>query len=346
MIEHGGNRYDHVVDLDFSVNVNPYGMPESAVRAACQAIENCSDYPDPECRELKQVLVRSLDCPAEWLRFGNGAADLIYRLAAVFQKKTMLVLAPTFGEYKRAFESFGSQVRCYFLQREQGFFLQEDFLEEITEEIDCVFLCNPNNPTGRAMKRNFMERILRRCEQTGTFLMVDECFLDFLEQKEQYDSFPLLCASDQILLLRAFTKQYAMPGLRLGYCICKNGTLLSALDQYAQPWGVSIPAQAAGIAALSEDEYLDRTRELLVSEREKMVSFLKQIGCVVTPSQANFLLFRAPCCDLKERLLEHRILIRSCQNFDGLDEYDYRIAIRTAPENERLRKAIKQCLNK
>lgn len=343
MVEHGGDRYSHSVTFDFSVNLNPLGIPERVLLAAQRAVEDSAFYPDPECRALRKALADFHSCSSEWLLCGNGAADLIYRLAAVFRGKRVLLPAPTFGEYEQAFSRFGCSVFFYPLKRENGFVLDDDFLDLIWDA-DCVLLCNPNNPTGRAVSRDTIGRILCRCRQAGAFLIVDECFLDFLDHPQQYDALPLVRQYDRLLLLRAFTKQYAMAGLRLGYCISGNVELLGEMKEFSQPWSVSLPAQAAGIAALTEREYLSKTREMVRDQREKMLISLKQVGLQIVPSQVNFILFRAAAPNLKQQLLQDGILIRSCRNYRGLDEYDYRIAVRTEQENRYLIEQMKRYL--
>ena len=173
-------------------------------------------------------------------------------------------------------------------------------------------------------------------------LAVDECFLG-LSDAAGAGLAPLVAGHPKLLLLRAFTKTYAVAGLRLGYCLCSDGALLEAMGRCGQPWSVSAPAQAAGLAALACPRWPEKARALVDVERPRLARALEGLGFSVCPGQANYLLFRAPGLpDLKQRLLTRGVLIRACGNYHGLDEYDYRVCVRTGEENGRLVDAIRE----
>ena len=165
------------------------------------------------------------------------------------------------------------------------------------------------------------------------YVCVDECFLPFLEEKASYSMLPYLAKHPRLLVLRAFTKIYCMAGLRLGYLACGDTELQSSIRAKLQPWNTSIPAQMAGIAALSDTEYLAKTRENLQAERAYLVPRLREMVAEVYDGYGNFLLFRDEP-DLKERMLEVGVLIRACDDFEGLDDTYFRIGIRSHSENQ------------
>ena len=209
---------------------------------------------------------------------------------------------------------------------------------------DLVFFCNPNNPTGISVSREELLRAARACERAGTFLAVDECFLEFLEDGKERSLIPSLGDLPGVMVFGAFTKMYAMAGLRLGYCLCSEEALLEKMFRQRQPWAVSGPAQAAGTAALQEKEYRRKSRRLIGREREYLAGALKGLGFRVYPSQANYLFFKdegkRPERWLYEALLSRGILIRSCGNYPGLDGSFYRICVKGREENERLIREI------
>ena len=330
--------------LDFSVNVNPLGMPLSVAEAAQRAVTFCNRYPDPACRELRQELGAYYHLPDEWILCGNGAADLIFRLVQALKPKKAALFAPTFSEYEIALNSVGCEIRTIPLPRENDFLLEEIPDLSWIEEGDLLFLCNPNNPTGQAVAKSWLEEITKRCAKAGAFLCVDECFLEFWECGEQNTMLSLLGEYKNVLVLRAFTKAYAMAGLRLGWCSCADKDLLREMELSGAAWNVSIPAQAAGLAALREAGFLTRTRLFLQKERPRLKASLESLGLTVSPSQANYLCFRAGSPDLKEKLLKRGILVRNCGDYRGLDAYDYRVAIKTPEENQRLIQALKACI--
>jgi len=170
-------------------------------------------------------------------------------------------------------------------------------------------------------------------EEMQAYVCVDECFLPFLEEEAAYSMMPYLAKHPRLLVLRAFTKIYCMAGLRLGYLACGDTELQSEIRARIQPWNTSIPAQMAGIAALSDMEYLAKTCENLQEERAYLVPRLRELVTEVYDGYGNFLLFRDEP-DLKERMLDVGVLVRSCDDFEGLDDTYFRIGIRSHSENQ------------
>ena len=345
---HGGDvltarsRYGGAV-LDFSTNLNPLGIPDQAAQAAAQA--DGSAYPDALCRQLRQAIAAHDGVEAEQVICGNGAADLIFRLAFALRPQKALLLAPTFSEYEEAVSAAGCGVVRHVLDPERDFDLTEAVLDDLEPGLDLAFFCTPNNPTGRVIRRELMEAILEKCRAAGIRLVVDECFLALSDGGEEASLAGYLEQYPNLLLLRAFTKSYAMPGLRLGYCLSADTALLDRLSRCAQPWSVSGPAQAAGLAAAAEPLHPLLARQLIAPERSWLTQAMEGLGLRVFPSAANYLLFRAPgVSDLKERLLGRGVLIRSCANYPGLGEDYYRVAVRLRGENERLIQAMKEVL--
>jgi len=340
--EHGGDIYGNPgVLLDFSVNTNPLGLPQTVREALITRVDEFTHYPDPKCRELCSAIAFHEDIPGEWILCGNGAADLIYRLCYAIKPCTALACAPTFSEYERALEQVGCKTTYYTLTTESGFELADELIQSITSGIDVLFLCNPNNPTGRLISNDTMERILDRARQTGTVVVVDECFLEFTDgvsTKRYLNEMPGL------IILKAFTKMYTMAGIRLGYLLASDKTLLDKIQAAAQCWSVSVPAQIAGTAALTCENWPDMTRRLIAEERSFLSESINNLGVTVFPSDANFLLLRSGK-SLYEPLLQRGILIRKCDNFKGLDSSYYRISIKTRNENSCLIRVIEEILN-
>lgn len=321
--------------LDFSANVSPLGLPAGVAAAITNALPTADRYPDPLCRELRAALAGAEGVPADWILCGNGAADLIFRLALAVRPRRALLPAPTFAEYEAALQTVGCAVQRVFLREENEFAVTEEFIDAVTPETDIVFLCQPNNPTGQVTPPALVERLVRRCAECGAVLVVDECFLDFLPDRDAWTAKQLLRDAPQLIILKAFTKLYAMAGVRLGYALCGDATLLEKMRGAGQPWAVSSLAQAAGLAALQETAYAGAVRALIAEQRPRMAAGLRALGLRVMDGQANYLLFRATT-DFGEKLRRRGAVVRSCANYPGLDAAWYRTAVRTAEENTRL----------
>lgn len=336
---HGGNIYKYGKILDFSANLNPLGMPEKVKEAARESIDAAEHYPDPDCQGLREALGEKERILADKIICGNGAAELIFLLAAALKPEKALLVAPSFAEYEQALKACGCQCRYYELKEKNQFCMQEAYLEALTDDTDIAFLCNPNNPTGALCSREFLDKVLDKCRKLGILLVIDECFLDFLEEKDRYTMKDRLPGGG-LFILKAFTKIYAMAGLRLGYGLTEEKELLENMNILRQPWSVSVPAQAAGICALSETEYVKASVSYVKKERIWLEEQLTRYPFHVYKGSANYLFFGADRIDLKEALIPMGILIRDCGNYRGLEKGYYRIAVRTHEENMELIEAL------
>lgn len=329
--------------LDFSANVSPFGVPEGVKQAISEAAEKADRYPDPLCRSLCEKIGAFHQVDPAWVLCGNGAADLIFRAVLAKKPKTAVITAPTFAEYETALSAVGCQVRRYVLQEPSGFRLEEDFLSFLTPDVDMVFLCEPNNPTGLTSPRDFLVRVAEKCRRYHALLIIDECFGSFLEDPSAHTMQGYLQDFPNLLLLKAFTKLYAMAGVRLGYSLCADLSLKQAMAQAGQPWSVSSLAQAAGEAALLETEYVEMVRQTILQQRPFMQLQLESLGLKVIPGEVNYLLFSCEK-DLISPLRERGILLRSCGNYYGLSKKWYRTAVRREEENKKLLQALKEIL--
>ena len=338
--DHGGDIYANPeVTLDFSVSVNPLGMPEEVRHAIIAHVDDYVHYPDPFCRRLRQAIAAHEGVEEEAVLCGNGAADLIYRLCLALAPRKALVCAPTFSEYERALEHVGCEVAHHDLRLEDDFQLTDALCDSLVPGIDVLFLCNPNNPTGLLAPEGVLQGILERAALNGTRVVVDECFLDFTTGASVKG---FLERMPGLVVLKAFTKSYAMAGLRLGYLLTSDQELLESVSDAAQCWSVSVPAQVAGIAALTCEGWMEKTRRFVAQERSFLSEGLTALGLKVFPSDANYLLVRSEA-SLYEPLLEKGILIRSCANFKGLDATYCRIGVKAHDQNVRLLEALRLC---
>lgn len=347
-LTHGGDWAGYEAEyggkpLDFSANVSPLGLPEGVRAAVISSLAQAENYPDPLCRSLRRAIAEAERADPDWCLCGCGAADLIYRAVLARRPRRALVTAPAFAEYETALDLVQCKISHYFLKEETGFALQEDFLGSITPEIDMVFLCQPNNPTGRTVSHSLLAAALERCREAGALLVVDECFCDFLDDPGAYTMKEFLSKYQNLLILKAFTKLYAMAGLRLGYCLCRDTALLAAMGRAGQPWAVSGPAQAAGMAALEEAEYVQTVRSLIAQERPWLAGELARLGFQVISGEANYLLFFSQT-PLAESLRQQGILLRDCGNYKGLCDGWYRTAVRGHGDNLRLVAALEEVL--
>lgn len=339
---HGGDIYTHAAEIDFSANINPYGMPEEVRDALISAADDCSAYPDPYCTELRKKIAEVWNVPYDGILCGNGAADLIYAFSYSLPKgKPALIVSPTFCEYSQSLYAAGIETEYYYLTQENGFRLTDDILRIDFSHYCAVFICSPNNPTGITVPPELIEAIAG----SGVRLFCDFCFLDMTEDPKKYDIPSLIQKYPNIAVLLAFTKGYAMAGVRLGYVLCGDGEFLNIMSEKTPCWNVSTLAQKAGVAALDCGDWLSGCVRLIASERRRVADEMIRLGILVYPGEANYLLLYSTQ-NLAEKLLERGIMVRDCGNYAGLGRGYIRIAVRTYDENNRLIEAIRDITEK
>ena len=356
---HGGDIYGGNVRLDFSANTNPMGTPREVIRKAAESLEHADRYPDPYVRELTAAISAYHGVPGDYILIGAGAAEMIYSYAAASGFASALMAAPTFSEYEIALRRNGTRVLHWKMKEDTDFTLTRDIFAAIeTNRPNAVFICNPNNPTGKLADPELMKEIAEFTRERNIKLFVDECFMELAgakrgasgeEDKEApagaVSLIPELANNPHLVILRAFTKNYGMAGIRLGYVLTSDSDLLYRMAKGVQPWNVSTPAQAAGVQALKETEFLKESVKLIRKEKAFLAEGLKSLGLRVIDSDVNFLLFRGPE-DLSENMKKEGILIRDCSNYMGLEPGWFRVAVKLHHENEDLLGTMKKVLGK
>lgn len=340
---HGGDIYRNQVVLDYSANINPLGMPKKVIEGIGDTISSAIHYPDTECTRLRQAIESKEDIPMEHIICGNGAAELIFSICLADKPKKALLIAPTFAEYEQALKSVDCSIEYYMLHEESGFRVMEDFLSYLTNDIDMIFICNPNNPIGNLIDKDLLSNIVSECSQKSIILILDECFIDFISEPQKYSMKEFLNKYPNMFILKAFTKFFGMPGIRLGYGFTYNKSLLNRMKEVTQPWSVSTIAQTAGIISCYEYDYIIHTKNLIREERSYLIEELKK-GLVHTvyDSRANFIFFKGVETifdetifdgNLFEELKKRGIYIRDCSNYIGLTKGFYRIAVKNHTDN-------------
>ena len=347
---HGGDIYQYNNILDFSANINPLGAPESVKRAIADAIGQIGHYPEMYSDSLRKAIGAKYYIDSSQIICGNGAADVIYRYVYAVRPKKILVTAPCFAEYEGAWRSLWTlhdvpETVIYALNH-QDFGIKEDILTLIEREMpDVVFLCNPNNPTGVLIPEQLLAKIVEVCRVNKIRLFLDECFLDFTGQEENLSQVGKLQEYPGLFILKAFTKMYAMAGVRLGFGLTADEELIERMYQAGPPWNVSVLASAAGKAAIKEDDFVKKTVQYIRKEKEYLYQALDTLRVQYWKSAANYILLKADR-DLKKRLIAAGILIRDCSNYRNLSEGYFRIAVKSHEDNMRIITEIEYLLEK
>ncbi len=344
--EHGGNAKIENIICDFSANINPLGLPSSAVDILKDSLMDVEKYPEIRSESLRDAIANKWNINREKVICGNGASELIYSIVHTLIPPTGIILTPTFSEYERALLSVGSNIVLYNLRKENDFRLDEGILDflSIQEKGSMLFLCNPNNPIGNLVDDKLFKEIVILCKQQEILLVIDECFLPFNKEYEKYSARQYFLDYDNIFILNAFTKIYAMPGLRLGYGITSNQELIEKMYSRLPAWNVSILAQQVGKAVLEDSEYVEKSVGYIDIEREFLISRMRGYRNIISKvyeGSANYIFFQG-IGKLDNILANKGIVIRNCENYRSLGKGYYRIAVRTREENEILIRALSE----
>lgn len=336
---HGGDVYRHPGVIDFSSNVYPEGTPEQIKKALKEAAEQVFQYPDIVQEQLLKRLSEYEKRDSRQIVLGNGAAELIFACVQALRPKKAMLVVPTFSEYEIALNSVNCEIVYYHLS--DDFRLTNHILSSLTEDLDLVFLCNPNNPTGIPIDSDLLQQIGDVCREKHIFIVIDECFQEFLETKHQFDFKSVMTEEDRVIIIKSFTKLFAIPGVRLGYLTASRFDICKRIRKLIQPWNLSVFAQVAGITAL---DIIEEQKEKILwihEERSYVKMELEKLGYRVWNSKANYLFFYSER-PLYEKALKAGFLIRDCSNYNGLQSGYYRIVIRRREENERLLEWLRQ----
>ena len=318
---HGGRRREAALEygmpreelMDFSASINPLGPPSGAVNAVRTAAAEMGHYPEEEPVALRTAVSEHLGVGYAEVVLGNGSSEIIYWLAAELAPRRVLIVEPTFSEYGRACRAAGAHCDSLLLAEGESFALDVERLEPAG--YDLVFVCNPNNPSGYFAPLEDMLRLWQRCRAAGTRLAVDEAFIDFTAPGQS-----LLAAglTPGLFIIRSFTKSHALAGLRLG-CLAAHSDFAARLRTRIPPWNINAFAQVAGLEALLDGSYLDRTRSRLEQARSSLfMGLMAMPGLEPLPSAANFILCRLErisSAELCDRLARTGILVRDCSSF-------------------------------
>lgn len=353
--EHGGDiksviRENNLNEImDFSANINPYGLSSNIKNAILADLDNIIHYPQPNAEDLRKKIGETYNIAGDKIIVGNGAVEIIYTLCHILKPKNVLIVSPGFSEYERAARSAGADIHYAMLDEKLDFNSpMRDIIVNIKGN-DLLFIGNPNNPTGTLYMLEDMELLIEHAENNGCFVVVDESFMDFIKTSEAFSVLPLVEKYHNLLVLHSLTKFYAIPGLRLGFAATDH-EVLDPLYAAKDIWNVNSLAQTAGMAALDDKKYQRRSRTYTRTEINYLYEELSTLDKLkVYEPTVNFILVNISktgltATQLREKLLKYNIIIRNCANYPGLDENYVRFAVRTREENDELVDALTEIL--
>lgn len=327
----------------FSANVNPLGISPRLRKTLADKIDAITGYPDREYTSLRKCIADYIKGDMDNIVVGNGSTELISLFIQLISPKNALILAPTYSEYEREITLNGGTCNFYGLSEENNFKLDLADLELSLEKgIDLLIICNPNNPTSTSITVHQMEDILKICKKNDIIIMVDETYVEFAPNMNDVTSVPLTDKYDNIIILRGISKFFAAPGLRLGYAICGNKPLMEELNKKKNPWTINTLAAIAGEIMFTDEVYINKTRDLIHSERERVCNMLSSSkNAKVYEPTANFVLIKilkegVTSSHLFDVAIKEGLMIRDCSTFTFLDNTFIRFCFMSPEMNTKL----------
>ena len=337
--------------VSFSANVNPLGISYQLKNTLAQKLDAITSYPDRDYKELRSCIADYTGAQMEHIIVGNGSTELISLFIQTQHPKKALILGPTYSEYEREIGLGGGSSVYYPLEESNDFELNvEEFCGTLTDSVDLLVLCSPNNPTSTAIGRKSMRKILDTCLRHGIFVMIDETYVEFADNEKETSSVSLTNYYTNLIILRGTSKFFAAPGLRLGYAITGNPDVAKAINTRKNPWTINSLAEIAGRLMFPDKEYIQKTRDLIISERNRLFSELSAWDSVkVYKPAANFMLMRILKEDvtadvLFDHCIRQKLMIRDCSSFPFLDSSYVRFCFMKPEDNDRLLAAFKEIL--
>lgn len=327
----------------FGANVNPLGLSEKVKTDIAAHVDLLSSYPDREYTSLRETISEYCSVPAEFILPGNGSSELIALLIDARAPKRTLILGPTYSEYSRELAISGSTQEYYHLKEEQDFRLDVDDLSRtLSEGYDFLIICNPNNPTSSAILHDDMEQLLTFCAEHDIFVMIDETYVEFAPDISAVTAVPFTKHFQNLMILRGVSKFFAAPGMRFGYGITGNMDFLKKMKEKQIPWSLNSIGAFAGEKMFKDQDYIRRTRELILSERDRMYRAVSEmLGYKAYEPYANFILLKilkegVTSADIFDRCIRQGLMIRDCASFQCLEGEYIRFCIMMPEDNTRL----------
>lgn len=349
---HGGNIWQYLKApknrlIDFSANINPLGISPGVKKIIAGNINMLAYYPEPQAQSLKAGIADYHNINKNNILIGNGSIELIHLIPRALKPGNTLIIGPTFSEYEFAVRLNKSKPVFVLGKEQKNFRINTAGIKKAIPKTGLIFLCNPNNPTSAVMQKNELMEIIWLCKRHNSVLAVDEAFMDFVRNSKEITLLNESVRHNRVLVIRSLTKFFSLPGLRIGY-LTGQQSIIRHISKFQYPWNVNLPAQLAAREALKDRQYIKSSKRIIREEADFLFENLCRInGLKVYPPSANFVFCKLEKCRIKSArqlnnaLLKYGIVIRCCNNFRGLDNRFFRVAVRTRSENKQLIKSLK-----
>lgn len=350
---HGGNIYKlkreaGIEVIDYSANINPFGLSDKLKKGIVDNLCVLEKYPDPEYINMKKIIADYNKVEIDNIIVGNGATEIMFLYAKSLKPKKVLIISPTFAEYERALKSTNCHTEYFQLREDEDFILNISRLKKtLDKNYDLLVICNPNNPTGKFIKKEILDDLAKFCMTKNTKILLDEAFIEFVEGNLRESI--LEYKNENVFIIRALTKFFAIPGLRLGYGITFDKNLKEKIELSREPWSINAIAELATKILLEDDEYIEKSENWIRIEKEYMYKKLSNIEGIKTyKTETNFILVKLingmKVEEFRNKMILLGVLVRNASNFNYLDDTYFRLAIKDRINNTKILGCIEDAI--
>lgn len=350
---HGGNIYKlkrekGIEVLDYSANINPMGLSDRLKEAVIENLSILEKYPDPDYLEMKEVIAKHNKVEVENIVVGNGATEIMFLYAKNLKPKKVLIVSPTFAEYERALKTVNCEIDYFQLKEDEDFVLNLPRLQETLDRTyDLLVVCNPNNPTGKFIDKLILNDLAVYCKNKGVSILLDEAFIEFVDGSMERSLVEY--RHENVFIVRALTKFFAIPGLRLGYGITFDEKLKGKIEGNREPWSVNAIAELATKVLLEDSEYIKKSEDWIREEKRFMYEGLEQIkGIKPYVTETNFILVKLindmKVEEFRGKMISLGVLVRDASNFNYLDNRYFRLAIKDRENNKKVLRCVEDAI--
>ncbi|SNU07078.1 threonine-phosphate decarboxylase [Lachnospiraceae bacterium] len=334
-------RIEQYATVLFNANLNPRGIPDSVKMSIKDNIDTISKYPDIYYSKLKTAVAEYVGEPLDNIVLGNGSTDLLKLFGALLTPKKAMIVYPGPMEYARILSAYNSEVLFYELKDENEFVLDiNDFITNLTDDMDMVIISNPNNPTSKKISLEDMKTLAEACKEKKIFLIVDEMYIEFVENYKTITAVQLVNDYDNLAVMRSVSKFFSVPGLRFGYAIMNNPELKEIIEKIITKNNIASLTAIAITNMLKDTEYINESISTIHTERSLVYLAMSTCRTIhLFKPDANFMLVKLlkddiTSADVATHCSQRGIIIRKCDDIKGLSNKYIRFCFMNPKQND------------
>lgn len=336
-------RIEQYETVLYNSNLNPMGVPDTILKKMEESKNCIIQYPNEYYGALKNAISTYVSCPEDNIIFGNGSSDLLRLFVAIIAPKKAMITVPSFSDYEVVLKSYGCKVKTFKPKESDNYIIDiKTLATKLDSSLDMLILGNPNNPTSQIISRDDMETLAEVCKELDIFLLIDETYIEFVDDYKDITCVPLTEEYSNLAIMRGVSKFFAVPGLRFAYAIMNNPMYMEIINLTSTPNSLSTLTTILCTELFKDTEYIEASRSQIHTERNLIFSAMSpNKNLKLFKPYANFMLVKilkddVTAEDVAEHCKQRGIVIRNCSNINGLSNKYFRFCFMKPKQNDLL----------